>query len=216
VFRITFYLAVLSFLYFLTITSVCNAAILVWEKNTEDDLAGYIIYYGTSPENYTAAVDVGDVNTLKLDDFNLKEDLTYFIAVTAYDHSNNESAFSTEVDFFADDGISYSEDNCPDTYNPGQEDTYPPGSNGIGDACECEADFDCNGAVDADDINAFLTDFGRDPSFKPCTNEKPCSGDFECNGNVDSDDVTIFMEDFGREPSFSPCPDCAGGDWCSY
>ena len=25
-----------------------------------------------------------------------------------------------------------------------QADNYPPGGNGIGDACDCEADFDCD------------------------------------------------------------------------
>ena len=42
---------------------------------------------------------------------------------------------------FADydsDGICDSQDNCIYVANPGQEDTYPPMGNGIGDACECE------------------------------------------------------------------------------
>ena len=38
-----------------------------------------------------------------------------------------------------------------------QEDTYPPQGNGIGDACECEGDFTCDGDVDADDVTAFLS-----------------------------------------------------------
>jgi hypothetical protein len=40
-------------------------------------------------------------------------------------------------------------DNCPTDFNPGQEDTYPPGGNGIGDACDDAGDGD--GVVDADD-----------------------------------------------------------------
>ena len=39
-----------------------------------------------------------------------------------------------------------------------QEDTN---GNGIGDVCECESDFDCNGSVDSDDVAAFLADTGR-------------------------------------------------------
>jgi len=42
-----------------------------------------------------------------------------------------------------------------------QADNYPPDGNGIGDACECEADFTCDGDVDADDVTMFLADFGR-------------------------------------------------------
>ena len=59
------------------------------------------------------------------------------------------------------DAILDSEDNCPDVYNPGQEDTYPPQGNAIGDACDCEADFHCDGNVDAEDVHDFLLDFGR-------------------------------------------------------
>ena len=46
------------------------------------------------------------------------------------------------------DGIPDHEDNCPLDYNTDQEDTYPPGGNGIGDACDCESDLDCDGDVD--------------------------------------------------------------------
>ena len=109
-------------------------------------------------------------------------------------------------------------DNCPLVSNPGQADTYPPGGNGIGDACECEADFNCDGDVDADDVTAFLLDFGRERTYNPCTNGRFCYGDFDCDGDVDADDVTKFLEDFGREPSFKPCPACTQGarGWCTY
>jgi hypothetical protein len=97
-----------------------------------------------------------------------------------------------------------------------QEDTYPPGGNGIGDACDCEADFDCSGGVDATDVGAFLTDFGRSTFFNPCTNSDPCNGDFNCDTNVAADDVSKFLEDFGRSQYFNPCPACVPGDWCEY
>ncbi len=45
-------------------------------------------------------------------------------------------------------------DICPAAFDPNQKDTYPPGGNGIGDACECEGDFDCNGNVDANDVTS--------------------------------------------------------------
>ena len=57
------------------------------------------------------------------------------------------------------DGILDHLDNCPAQSNPGQEDTYPPDGNGTGDACECEADFDCSSGVDAVDLMKFLWDF---------------------------------------------------------
>jgi len=114
------------------------------------------------------------------------------------------------------DGVYNQNDNCPNEYNPTQEDTYPPQGNGIGDACDCECDFDCSGGVDATDVGAFLTDFGRSTYFNPCTNAVPCNGDIDCNVNVDADDVTLFLEDFGRSVFNNPCPACVEGAWCVY
>jgi hypothetical protein len=97
-----------------------------------------------------------------------------------------------------------------------QDDSFPPLGNDIGDACDCEADFDCNGNVDATDVDLFLFDFGRSTFFNPCTNDDPCNGDFDCNVNVDADDVTKFLEDFGRSLFNNPCPACVAGTWCIY
>ena len=115
------------------------------------------------------------------------------------------------------DGLGDVCDNCPNHYNPLQEDTYPPGGNGIGDACDCEGDFDCSGGVDAVDVTAFLADFGREQYYLPCTNADSCNGDFDCDGDVDADDVSKFLEDFGREEYFNPCPACnPETPWCVY
>jgi outer membrane protein assembly factor BamB len=107
-------------------------------------------------------------------------------------------------------------DICPSAFDPNQEDTYPPQGNGIGDACDCESDFNCDGNVDAIDVDSFLDDFGRSTFFQPCTNDDPCNGDFDCNVNVDANDVSKFLEDFGRSQFFNPCPACVAGAWCSY
>jgi len=114
------------------------------------------------------------------------------------------------------DGIPDSGDNCPDTDNPGQEDTYPSQGNGIGDACDCEGDFNCDGDVDAFDIDTFLTNFGRNSYVNPCVSVNPCTGDFSCDGDVDADDIVTLLEDFGRGKYDRPCPQCSGEAWCSY
>ena len=114
------------------------------------------------------------------------------------------------------DGIPNDQDNCPTDYNPDQEDTYPPQGNGIGDACDCESDFDCDGDVDAGDVERFLTDFGRFEFNNPCVSGNPCYGDFTCDGDVDADDVEKFLEDFGRFEFNDPCPPCDVGPWCLY
>ena len=114
------------------------------------------------------------------------------------------------------DGVGTMCDNCPLTPNPSQEDSYPPQGNGIGDACDCEANFDCDDDVDATDVNAFLADFGRNQYNRPCTAQNPCYGDFLCDGDVDAYDVIKFLEDFGRSQFNNPCPVCEAGNWCVY
>ena len=128
----------------------------------------------------------------------------------------SDSTFFVQAVDSDGDHISDVNDNCPFTSNPLQEDSYPPQGNGIGDACDCESDFDCNGAVDAHDVTAFLGDFGRSSFFNPCTNANPCYGDFDCNYNVDAANVYTFLEDFGRNQFFDSCPACTVGPWCVY
>jgi hypothetical protein len=114
------------------------------------------------------------------------------------------------------DGVGDVCDNCIITLNPNQEDTYPPQGNGIGDACDCEGDFDCDGDTDAEDVTTFLGDFGRNTYNDQCVSGNPCNGDFLCDGDVDATDVTKFLEDFGRNMYNNPCPACTGGAWCIY
>jgi hypothetical protein len=98
-----------------------------------------------------------------------------------------------------------------------QADTYPPQGNGIGDACDCESDFNCDDNVDATDLTSFLVDFGRNLFNEPCTNEIPCNGDFNCDINIDGTDVTKYLEDFGRNQFNNPCPVCNPEiPWCVY
>src|ERR1700690_2896019 len=59
------------------------------------DLAGYKIYYGPTPGNYTTALDVGNVRTFAVN--NLTEGLTYYFSVAAYNSARVESSFSNEV-----------------------------------------------------------------------------------------------------------------------
>ncbi|NIN01627.1 MAG: hypothetical protein GTO24_27080, partial [candidate division Zixibacteria bacterium] len=68
---------------------------LAWSPNSEPDLGGYIIYYGTSPGNYTDLIDVGNTTSYRIK--GLPANQEYFIALTAYDIYGNESGFSAEV-----------------------------------------------------------------------------------------------------------------------
>ena len=81
---------------------------LIWDANTEDDLAGYRIYYGPSSANWPEkpselddpnikVLDAGNVTEFKIKDLdNLLERVEIMFALTAYDDAGNESKFSLD------------------------------------------------------------------------------------------------------------------------
>jgi hypothetical protein len=68
---------------------------LSWDPSTDPNLAGYKVYYGTTPGKYGPGIDVGNVTTFSLT--GLIKGKTYHIVVTAYNKSDQESRFSNEV-----------------------------------------------------------------------------------------------------------------------
>jgi fibronectin type 3 domain-containing protein len=66
-----------------------------WNTNAEPDLAGYKIYYGESSGNYTNSINVGKATQYTVNQ--LRDDVTYYFVVTAYDTAGNESGYSLEV-----------------------------------------------------------------------------------------------------------------------
>ena len=106
------------------------------------------------------------------------------------------------------DGLGNTCDNCRAHYNPNQEDTYPPMGNGIGNACECEGDFDCDGDQDGSDAAKFKQDFGRSSFSNPCTEDNSCNGNYDSDQDVDGMDANKFKEDFGRSIYLNTCPPC--------
>jgi len=69
------------------------------DKNTDgtplDDLTGYKIYYGPSTNYYTNVIVINDKTT----NYSLQNLLpgSYYIAITVYNASGNESGFSNEI-----------------------------------------------------------------------------------------------------------------------
>lgn len=87
-------LLTISFVCFWYMLAFSKSVILSWDPNSEDDLAGYNIYYGTSSGSYDNAVDVGNnISWIK----NLVVSATYYFVATAYDTVMNESDYSNEV-----------------------------------------------------------------------------------------------------------------------
>ena len=79
----------------------CGTIKLGWNPNTESDLAGYRVYYGTTSGTYDNSIDAG-MGTLSggfvtYSLTNLSKGQSYCIAVTAYNTSNYQSGFSNEV-----------------------------------------------------------------------------------------------------------------------
>ena len=73
---------------------------LAWDAVSDPDLAGYKIYYGYGSRQYSVNVKVGNSTTAKLS--GLDEAQIYYLTVTAYDTSGNESGFSNEVKYDLD------------------------------------------------------------------------------------------------------------------
>jgi hypothetical protein len=79
---------------FLCSASSLSAQTLAWDANTEPDVAGYILHYGTQSGVYTANVNVGNQTTFRP---NVDWNKPWFFAVQAYTTSGLTSALSAEA-----------------------------------------------------------------------------------------------------------------------
>jgi len=68
---------------------------LSWNANTDNDVAGYRIYFGISSGNYSKVETAGNVTSYSVND--LQDGATYYFVLTAYDNAGNESGYSEEV-----------------------------------------------------------------------------------------------------------------------
>ena len=79
---------------------VCSASAMAgditiaWDPNSESDLAGYKIYYGTASGVYGTPIIIGTQTTYTLTGL---PPGTYYITVTAFNASGLESGYSNEV-----------------------------------------------------------------------------------------------------------------------
>ena len=75
---------------------------LTWDSNTEKNLVGYRVFYGTSPGKYKNCVDVGKATesspgVIQYDLTGLVKGKQYYIAVVAVGEYDQQSSFSVEV-----------------------------------------------------------------------------------------------------------------------
>ncbi len=92
---------------------------LAWDPNTEEDLAGYKLYYGFESGNYVYNIDVGNQTTHTVTD--LEPNRTHYFAATAYDTNGTESDFSEEITSLVPSG------NMPPVADAGPDQTVDEG-----------------------------------------------------------------------------------------
>lgn len=69
-----------------------------WNANTEDDLAGYRLYYGIQSRGDAAYTETVEISDSAATSWSLELDAgTYYFGLTAFDAAGNESGMSTEV-----------------------------------------------------------------------------------------------------------------------
>ncbi|MEA3547943.1 MAG: tandem-95 repeat protein [Thermodesulfobacteriota bacterium] len=98
-----FFLPFFFFSLFFFIASLVHGAEVQfsWTPNSETNLAGYKIYYGTASRNYTEEIDVGNPgavdNQIIYTLSGISPGITYYYASTAYDVDGFESDYSDEA-----------------------------------------------------------------------------------------------------------------------
>ena len=88
-------LTILIILRVLVQTAEAATITLAWNPNTESDLAGYLLSYGTASGLYTITLDVGNVASYQFSEPNPAS--RYYLAVRAYNASGAVSPYSNEV-----------------------------------------------------------------------------------------------------------------------
>src|SRR5258705_412293 len=68
---------------------------LAWDPNTESNLAGYVLLYGTQPGVYTTPIDVGNRTSFQVD--NLTVGRRYYFSAQAYNTFGSRSPLAVEV-----------------------------------------------------------------------------------------------------------------------
>ena len=104
----------LVFLLILSVPAVAGAATiaLAWNANSEANIAGYRVHYGTQAGSYTTIIDRG--NTLTASVTGLAAGTRYYFVVVAYDTNGGQSSFSAEVNDMPPPGTDTHAARCDD------------------------------------------------------------------------------------------------------
>ncbi len=81
---------------FLVAGATAESVILSWDPNSEPDIAGYRIHYGTAAAPYSEVVDLNATNATVS---NLVRGVTYTFAVSAFNSAGDESAYCEALSY---------------------------------------------------------------------------------------------------------------------
>lgn len=87
-----------GFLACLPAPALAGTVTLAWDPNSESDLAGYIVLYGTQAGVYTTSLDVGNRTNSSI--ASLEGGRRYYFVVQAYNTSGLTSPYSDEVNAY--------------------------------------------------------------------------------------------------------------------
>jgi len=90
-------------LWLMTLPAHARSVALAWEPNSDENIVGYKLHYGTESASYSRVLDLGTELACSLHD--LPENTTYYFAVTAYNNFEIESDFSEELSWTVSAGI---------------------------------------------------------------------------------------------------------------
>jgi hypothetical protein len=96
---LAFLLVSAGFIFFFPALAFSAQVSLAWDSAMDADVAGYRVYYGTSPQSYQSKQDAENSVTITIS--NLQDRTPYYFAVTAYDLAGNESEYSSEICYSA-------------------------------------------------------------------------------------------------------------------
>jgi hypothetical protein len=145
------------------------------------DLQGYIVSYGTEPENYSQNIDVGNATTYTVT--NLTPGNTYYFVVTAYNSFENKSHYSNAISATIQPEnvrIDYYCDNDNDSYIDSSTDGSCLGTGCEPVGCQITPGNDCN---------------DNNTNIYPGTSDANCDGiDKDCDGIPDDEYVSQITQ----------------------
>jgi hypothetical protein len=88
---------VLAFMSLAALAHSQSSVTLAWDPSPDASVVGYHLYVGAASQVYTQVIDAGNLTTKAVS--SLSAGVTYYFALTAYDGSGLESAFSEEISY---------------------------------------------------------------------------------------------------------------------